>query len=97
MTSLPYLAMVAAILFFAALWFNPKKQLPSLLGGSPLPELAPPPSPEPVSVEPIRRISARDEVLEEDIEIIASHLRKEEADQRYRRAMERLEAIKGNG
>ena len=95
MTSLPYLALVAAILFFAALWFNPKKQLPSLLGASPLPEPAPPPR-DPVPVE-ITRQSVGDEVLDEDLEIIASKLRKDEADKRYRRAMERLESIKGNG
>lgn len=80
-----FLLMVLCLLVVVALWWNPSKQLP------PLPSFAPSP-------EPSRRfVSARDEVLEEDIEIIASHLRKEEADQRYKRAMERLESIKENG
>jgi hypothetical protein len=76
MISLPLLAALAFLAIAAAVWYKPGKKLPSL------PSLSLPESSRPVA-------TSRN-AFDEDVEIIVAKLRKEEADRKYKRAMERL-------
>jgi hypothetical protein len=80
--------MVLAALLIAAIWWKPSKKsfavasLPAF--SSPFPSGSPEPSKQ----------NERDQVLDEEIEMIAQLIRQDEFDRRRKSAMERLESLK---
>ena len=85
--------LLLSALFIAALWWKPSKSQPapsqSAQGLYPLQTT--------YTVEHVApAMAGRDAILEEEIEIIASLIRKEEKERRHRAALERLESIKSS-
>jgi hypothetical protein len=80
--------LILSALFIAAIWWKPSKSRPAQFASRfESPSILATPSFDPGRPQ-------RDAILEEEIEIIASLIRKEEKERRHRAALERLESIK---
>jgi hypothetical protein len=79
--------MVVVALIIAAIWWKPGKTPKGVSRVSSFASFA-----EPVALKP--QLSQRDQVLDEEIEMIANLIRQDEFDRRRKSAMERLESLK---